>query len=433
MASMTGAWTPDSEPTSTDGSVTLVEGSSFCLCTPHGRPPGRGAARRLLPGHPHPVALGPHGGRSASGTPRRAGPRSLPRDLSGPPAAIRPDRHQPAGRAGAADRERDPGGRHDSATPARSRSPAPSYSPWRRTSRTCSRSRRGGSARVGERTARAENQRLVLGHGSGESHRGVIVEAPGGAVTAVRRGADHPLRRGGPGRRPVVRVAGRPSRAGRTGGRAVLPARPVRRRVVARRAAPDAGRSPRPSPARVMPGLQGVLRRSQEDLGALRIFDDEDPTLAAVAAGAPWFMALFGRDSLLSAYMALPLDPSLALGTLKTLARHQGSRSDPRTEEEPGRIVHEVRHGIEAGLSLGGGGAYYGTADADSALRRAARGARPVGRRTGADPSAAPARRPGSRVDRAVRRPGRRWLRGVPAVHRRMGFATRDGRTPGTA
>ena len=49
---------------------------------------------------------------------------------------------------------------------------------------------------------------------------------------------------------------------------------------------------------------------------------------------------------------------------MKTLARHQGRRSDPVTEEEPGRIVHEVRHGLEAGLSLGGGTAYYGTADA---------------------------------------------------------------------
>jgi hypothetical protein len=102
-------------------------------------------------------------------------------------------------------------------------------------------------------------------------------------------------------------------------------------------------------------GLQRVLRRGQQDLGALRIFDPEDPSLAAVAAGAPWFMALFGRDSLLTAYVALPVDRSLALGTLRTLARHQGSRTDPLTEEEPGRILHEVQLGVESGLSLGGG------------------------------------------------------------------------------
>jgi glycogen debranching enzyme len=111
-------------------------------------------------------------------------------------------------------------------------------------------------------------------------------------------------------------------------------------------------------------GLQRVLRRSQQDLGALRIFDPEQPALAAVAAGAPWFMALFGRDSLLTAYMALPVDQSLTLGTLRTLARRQGRAIDPLTEEEPGRILHEVRLGVDAGLSLGGGSTYYGTADA---------------------------------------------------------------------
>jgi glycogen debranching enzyme len=84
----------------------------------------------------------------------------------------------------------------------------------------------------------------------------------------------------------------------------------------------------------------------------------------AVAAGAPWFMALFGRDSLLTAYMALPVDRTLALGTLRTLARHQGRTTDPLTEEEPGRILHEVRLGVESGLSLGGGSVYYGTVDA---------------------------------------------------------------------
>ena len=62
--------------------------------------------------------------------------------------------------------------------------------------------------------------------------------------------------------------------------------------------------------------------------------------------------------------MALPVDPTLALGTLQTLARYQGSREDPLTEEQPGRILHEVRLGAEGALALGGGRAYYGTADA---------------------------------------------------------------------
>jgi glycogen debranching enzyme len=112
------------------------------------------------------------------------------------------------------------------------------------------------------------------------------------------------------------------------------------------------------------PALMATLRRTEQDLGSLRIFDPDDPSRAAVAAGAPWFMALFGRDSLLTAFMALPIGQDLALGTLKTLARYQGEKEDPLTEEQPGRILHEMRLGLAAALALGGGHVYYGTADA---------------------------------------------------------------------
>jgi glycogen debranching enzyme len=111
-------------------------------------------------------------------------------------------------------------------------------------------------------------------------------------------------------------------------------------------------------------GLLTTLSRSGQDLGSLRIFDPDHPDRAAVAAGAPWFMALFGRDSLLTAYMALSIDQDLALGTLQTLARYQGTSEDPMSEEQPGRILHEMRFGKEATLALGGGNIYYGTADA---------------------------------------------------------------------
>lgn len=110
--------------------------------------------------------------------------------------------------------------------------------------------------------------------------------------------------------------------------------------------------------------VQQVLRRSQQDLGALRIFDPAHPTRAVVAAGAPWFMALFGRDALLTSWMSLPIDQSLALGTLQTLAEYQGQRQDAGTEEEPGRILHEVRLGMNTGLARGGGNVYYGSVDA---------------------------------------------------------------------
>ena len=81
------------------------------------------------------------------------------------------------------------------------------------------------------------------------------------------------------------------------------------------------------------------------DLEALRLFGPDPDGLPVVAAGAPWFMTLFGRDSLLTSYMALLVDHDLALGVLETLARHQGTRIDPATEEQPGRILHEVRDG----------------------------------------------------------------------------------------
>jgi glycogen debranching enzyme len=101
-----------------------------------------------------------------------------------------------------------------------------------------------------------------------------------------------------------------------------------------------------------------------DDLGVLRIEDPDDPDRHVIAAGVPWFMTLFGRDSLLTSWMALLVDPDLALGVLQTLARFQGEEEHPETEEQPGRILHEVRFGEAAQLSLGGGSVYYGTADA---------------------------------------------------------------------
>jgi glycogen debranching enzyme len=110
--------------------------------------------------------------------------------------------------------------------------------------------------------------------------------------------------------------------------------------------------------------LAAVFAASTEDLGSLRIFDPEHTERAVIAAGAPWFMTIFGRDSLITSWMVLPLDPSLALGTLRTLASLQGTKADPATEEQPGKILHEMRFGMQASLWLGGGSVYYGSADA---------------------------------------------------------------------
>jgi glycogen debranching enzyme len=107
-----------------------------------------------------------------------------------------------------------------------------------------------------------------------------------------------------------------------------------------------------------------AVTKGAEDLGALRIFDPDFPERAVLAAGAPWFMTLFGRDSLLTSWMALIVDPTLAQDVLQTLARFQGTKVDAINDEEPGRILHEMRFGEASSLSLGGGTVYYGTADA---------------------------------------------------------------------
>lgn len=113
-----------------------------------------------------------------------------------------------------------------------------------------------------------------------------------------------------------------------------------------------------------LPGLADAVARGAYDLGALRIFDPGHPDEPVLAAGAPWFMTLFGRDSLIASWMALIVDPNLALATVRSLARLQGTRTDAETEEQPGRILHEVRLGGSASLALSDGDIYYGTADA---------------------------------------------------------------------
>ena len=109
--------------------------------------------------------------------------------------------------------------------------------------------------------------------------------------------------------------------------------------------------------------LAEAVNKGKEDLGSLRIFGNEFPDGAVIAAGAPWYMALFGRDSLITAWMALLVDPDLSLGVLEALARYQGTEVNPRTDEEPGRILHEVRSAHSADFGFEDSKVYYGSAD----------------------------------------------------------------------
>jgi len=107
-----------------------------------------------------------------------------------------------------------------------------------------------------------------------------------------------------------------------------------------------------------------TYRRSLIDLAALRFFPITLPGQALPAAGLPWFMTLFGRDSMIVSYQALPFTSELAAATLQALAEQQGTRIDDFRDEEPGKIMHEVRFGEMTAFEERPHSPYYGSADA---------------------------------------------------------------------
>ena len=90
------------------------------------------------------------------------------------------------------------------------------------------------------------------------------------------------------------------------------------------------------------PALDALFARSCEDVAALIMSDGDD---LVPAAGAPWFLTLFGRDSSGLARMMLPLGTELAEGTLRALARRQATSIHLDRSVEPGKILHELRPG----------------------------------------------------------------------------------------
>jgi glycogen debranching enzyme len=110
--------------------------------------------------------------------------------------------------------------------------------------------------------------------------------------------------------------------------------------------------------------LVRTYRQSLVDLAALRFTPLTSPGRSLPAAGLPWFMALFGRDSILTSLQALPFEPDLARTTLRELGLRQGSRHDDFRDEEPGKILHEVRYGETVAFEERPQSPYYGSADA---------------------------------------------------------------------
>lgn len=106
--------------------------------------------------------------------------------------------------------------------------------------------------------------------------------------------------------------------------------------------------------------LNALIRQSTQDL---RLTINREKTGLLPVAGVPWFAVPFGRDSLITGLQTLCLNPDIAYGTLRFLASHQGKKVDPWRDEEPGKILHEIRSGEMAALREVPQTPYYGSVD----------------------------------------------------------------------
>jgi glycogen debranching enzyme len=108
-----------------------------------------------------------------------------------------------------------------------------------------------------------------------------------------------------------------------------------------------------------------MYRQAVEDMGALRIYDlDVSDEAWVPAAGVPWFVTLFGRDSLIASLQNMSISPGFARGALKRLAEYQATERDDWRDAQPGKILHEMRFGELAHFHKIPHTPYYGTADA---------------------------------------------------------------------
>ena len=163
--------------------------------------------------------------------------------------------------------------------------------------------------------------------------------------------------------------------------------------------------------------LKATYHRSLVDLAALRF----SPLIAGgrslPAAGLPWFMTMFGRDSIFTSLQALPFAPELAGTTLRVLGEWQGTRLDDFRDEDPGRILHEMRYGEMAAFE-GAHTPLLRRRRRDAAVRDPARRVRALDGRQGAGQGPRGRSARGDQLDRPVRRPDGQRLHLVQAAER---------------
>jgi glycogen debranching enzyme len=109
--------------------------------------------------------------------------------------------------------------------------------------------------------------------------------------------------------------------------------------------------------------LRRTYLKSLTDLAALRFYPEVVDHGSLPAGGLPLFMALFGRDSIIASYQALPFQPELARTTLRVLAARQSTEDDPFRDQEPGKILHELRFGELVHFGERPESPYFGAAD----------------------------------------------------------------------
>ncbi len=212
-------------------------------------------------------------------------------------------------------------------------------------------------AKKGRYSARVDDGRLVLGYVRETFRRGTVVSADRPAKLD-RRGLEFRCRIEPHGEwRVGLRVA-----IAILGTDAKPLAAPERRRDLRR----DLERWLEAAPRLECDwdSLKRTYRRSLVDLAALRFSPLTAEGRSLPAAGLPWFMTVFGRDSIFTSLQALPFVPELAATTLRELGDRQGSRLDDFREEDPGRILHELRYGELTAFEERPYSPYYGSADA---------------------------------------------------------------------